>query len=49
MNTLARRLCLMLGLGMLLLLQACATVKSADARDPWESICLLYTSDAADE
>ena len=36
MNTLARRLCLMLGLGMLLLLQACATVKSADARDPWE-------------
>jgi len=36
MNTLARRLCLLLGLGMLLLLQACATVKSADARDPWE-------------
>jgi phospholipid-binding lipoprotein MlaA len=36
MNTLARRLSLLLGLGMLLLLQACATVKSADARDPWE-------------
>lgn len=36
MNTLARRLCLLLGLGTLLLLQACATVKSADARDPWE-------------
>ena len=36
MNTLARRFCLLLGLGMLLLLQACATVKSADARDPWE-------------
>ena len=36
MNTLARRLCLLLGLGTLLLLQACATVKSVDARDPWE-------------
>ncbi len=36
MRAIARRLCLLLGLGMLLLLQACATVKSADARDPWE-------------
>ena len=38
MRAIARRLCLLLGLGMLLLLQACATVKSADARDPWESM-----------
>ena len=36
MRAIARRLCLLLGLGMLLLLQACATVKSTDARDPWE-------------
>jgi len=36
MKAIARRLCLLLGVGMLLLLQACATVKSADARDPWE-------------
>ena len=36
MNALARRLSLLLGVGMLLLLQACASVKSADARDPWE-------------
>jgi len=36
MRAIARRLCLLLGVGMLLLLQACATVKSADARDPWE-------------
>lgn len=36
MIAIARRLCLLLGVGMLLLLQACATVKSADARDPWE-------------
>lgn len=36
MRAIARRLCLLLGIGMLLLLQACASVKSADARDPWE-------------
>jgi phospholipid-binding lipoprotein MlaA len=36
MNAIARRFSLLLGVGMLLLLQACATVKSADARDPWE-------------
>ena len=36
MRAIARRLCLLLGVGMLLLLQACASVKSADARDPWE-------------
>ncbi|WP_353236656.1 VacJ family lipoprotein [Limnohabitans sp.] len=36
MRAVARRLSLLLGVGMLLLLQACATVKSADARDPWE-------------
>ena len=36
MRAIARRLCLLLGLGMLLLLQACGTVKSADVRDPWE-------------
>jgi len=36
MSAFARRLSLLLGVGMLLLLQACATVKSADARDPWE-------------
>ena len=36
MRAIARRLCLLLGVGMLLLLQACATVKSVDARDPWE-------------
>ena len=36
MKAIARRLCLLLGVGMLLLLQACASVKSADARDPWE-------------
>jgi phospholipid-binding lipoprotein MlaA len=36
MRAVARRLSLMLGVGMLLLLQACATVKSADASDPWE-------------
>jgi phospholipid-binding lipoprotein MlaA len=36
MSAFARRLSLLLGVGMLLLLQACATVKGADARDPWE-------------
>ena len=36
MKTLSRFLCLLLGLGPLLLSQACATVKSVDARDPWE-------------
>jgi phospholipid-binding lipoprotein MlaA len=36
MNTLVRRLSLLLGVGMLVLLQACASVKSADVRDPWE-------------
>ena len=36
MKAVARRLSLLLGVGMLLLLQACATVKSADASDPWE-------------
>ena len=50
MNTLARRLCLLLGLGMLLLLQACATVKSADARDPWEPMnrSIYQFNDAVD-
>jgi len=36
MRAVARRLSLLLGVVMLLLLQACATVKSSDARDPWE-------------
>jgi phospholipid-binding lipoprotein MlaA len=36
MRAIARRFCLILGVGVLLLLQACASVKSADARDPWE-------------
>lgn len=36
MSAIARRVGLLLGVGMLLLLQACASVKSADARDPWE-------------
>ncbi len=38
MNILNRRIGLMLVSGVLLLLQGCATVKSADARDPWESM-----------
>lgn len=36
MSAIVRRLGLVLGVGLLLLLQACATVKSTDARDPWE-------------
>lgn len=36
MSAIVRRLGLVLGVGVLLLLQACATVKSTDARDPWE-------------
>lgn len=38
MNILNRRIGLMLVSGVLLLLQGCATVKTADKRDPWESM-----------
>jgi phospholipid-binding lipoprotein MlaA len=38
MNTLTRRLGMILAVSSALLLQACASVKSADVRDPWESM-----------
>ncbi|PIT81465.1 VacJ family lipoprotein [Limnohabitans sp. 15K] len=38
MNTLTRRLGWILAVSSALLLQACASVKSADVRDPWESM-----------
>lgn len=38
MNTLTQRLGKILVISLLLLLQACATVKNADVRDPWESM-----------
>lgn len=38
MNTLTQRLGKILAISLLLLLQACATVKNADVRDPWESM-----------
>ena len=38
MNTLTQRLGKILAISLLLLLQACASVKNADVRDPWESM-----------
>lgn len=38
MNNLTRRLGMILAVSSALLLQACASVKSADVRDPWESM-----------
>jgi len=38
MNTLTQRLGKILAISLVLLLQACATVKNADVRDPWESM-----------
>jgi phospholipid-binding lipoprotein MlaA len=38
MNSLCRRLVKTLAISTLLLLQACASVKNADVRDPWESM-----------
>lgn len=38
MNTLTRRLGMILVVSSALFLQACASVKSADVRDPWESM-----------
>lgn len=36
MSALGKRFFMLLSVGVLLALQGCATVKSADARDPWE-------------
>lgn len=38
MNSMSRRLLTMLAISSLALLQACASVKNADVRDPWESM-----------
>jgi phospholipid-binding lipoprotein MlaA len=38
MSALSRRLAKTLAISILLLLQACASVKNADVRDPWESL-----------
>jgi phospholipid-binding lipoprotein MlaA len=38
MNSMSRRLLKVLAISSLLFLQACASVKNADVRDPWESM-----------
>lgn len=50
MNAIRNRFLLVLAMAMLLVLQGCSTVKSADARDPWEPMnrSIYQFNDAVD-